>query len=200
MTHIERVNNNGDVLACKYPLIKSNIKSLFTTFQWPCLSLTTFGLPKVFQWQAMDFSRSIKTVSKTDFYIQARNDSRKTWKVNMKKRSCRNYFSDFLYAARLFRRINAKVIQAEVLIYLSFWFDLYIIKILLVQDMAMKSKMSMIMTLDNPFLCLISFNGWRGHAYSGLKYTQVIPAQSSTQSIVSVGPVIIQNSYCPYPL
>lgn len=83
----------------------------------------------------MDFSRSIKTVSKTDFYIQARNDSRKTWKVNMKKRSSRNYFSDFLYAARLFRRINAKVIQAEVLIYLSFWFDLYIIKILLVQDM-----------------------------------------------------------------
>lgn len=71
---------------------------------------------------------------------------------------------------RLFRRINAKVIQAEVLIYLSFWFDLYIIKILLVQDMAMKSKISMIMTPDNPFLCLISFNGWRGHAYSSLKY------------------------------
>lgn len=36
--------------------------------------------------------------------------------------------------------------------------------------MVMKLKILMIMILDNFFLCLILFNGWRGYVYSSLKY------------------------------
>lgn len=137
------------------------------------------------------FFRSIKTVSKTDFYIQTRNDSRKSWKVNTAKAIVyRNYFSDFLYAVPLFRRINAKVIQAEVLIYLSFWFDLYIIKILLVQDMAMKSKYRWSWHRTILFCVWYRLMVEEGTLIA-VWSTQSIPAQSSPRSIVSVSPIFI---------